>query len=67
MKKLVLWLIKVFSLDIPTERIVEKVVEKEMYLPKNGVIDGDITIKGNVVVTGSLTAEGNVTCYKKEV
>lgn len=61
MKKLILWLIKVFKVDIPTEKIVEKVVEKEVYLPTNGTIDGDITIKGNVVVTGSMKVEGGLT------
>lgn len=61
MKKLILWLIKIFKVDIPTEKIVEKVVEKEVYLPTNGTIDGDITIKGNVVVTGSMKVEGGLT------
>lgn len=63
MKKFILWLIKIFKVDISTEKIVTKVIEKEVYLPQNGVIDGDITIKGNVVVTGRLKAEGGVTCF----
>ena len=67
MKKLILWMIKVFKVDIPTEKIITNVVEKDVYLPQNGVIDGDITIKGNVTVLGSLTATGGLTCYKKEV
>lgn len=61
MKKLILWLIKVFRLDIPTEKIVEKVIEKEVYLPQNGVIDGDITIKGNVLINGNMKVEGSLT------
>lgn len=61
MKKLVLWLINIFRLDIPTEKIVEKVVEKEVYLPRDGVIDGDITIKGDVVVNGNMNVEGSLT------
>lgn len=65
MKKLILWLIKVFKVDIPTEKIVEKIVEKEVYLPTNGTIDGDITIKGNVVVTGSMKVEGSLTIKNK--
>ena len=60
-------MIKVFKVDIPTEKIITNVVEKEVYLPQNGVIDGDITVKGNVTVLGSLTATGGLTCYKKEV
>lgn len=65
MKKLILWLIKIFRVDIPTEKIVEKVVEKEVYLPQNGVIDGYITIKGNVLVKGNLMVEGSLTINKK--
>lgn len=61
MKKVILWLIKVFRLDIPTEKIVEKVIEKEVYLPQNGVIDGDITIKGNVLINGNMKVEGSLT------
>ena len=68
MKKLILWMIKVFSVDIPTEKIIteRKVVEKEVYLPQNGVIEGDITIKGNVLVTGNLMVEGILTINKEE-
>ena len=50
MKKFVLWMIRVFKLDIPTEKVIEKVVEKEVYLPHEGVIYGNVTIKGDVVV-----------------
>lgn len=67
MKKVILWLIKVFRVDIPTEKIVEKVVEKEVYLPYDGVIDGDITIKGNVIVKGNMKVEGGLTIISKEV
>lgn len=66
MKKFVLWLIRVFRLDIPAEKVVENTVEKEVYLPKDGVIDGDITIKGHVVVTGNMKVTGDLTVYAKE-
>lgn len=66
MKKFVLWLIRVFRLDIPAEKVVENTVEKEVYLPKDGVIDGDITIKGHVVVTGNMKVTGNLIVYAKE-
>lgn len=66
MKKFVLWLIRVFKLGIPAEKIVEKTVEKVVYLPKDGVIDGDITIKGNVTVTGRMQVTGNLKVYAKE-
>ena len=67
MKKLILWMIKTFKVDIPTIKIITETVEKEIYLPQNGVIDGDITIKGNVTVKGNLIVEGGLTCYKKEM
>lgn len=66
MKKFVLWLIRVFGLDIPAEKVVEKTVEKVVYLPKDGVMDGDITIKGNVTVTGRMQVTGNLKVYAKE-
>lgn len=66
MKKLILFLIKVFKVDIPTEKIVTKVVEKEIYLPQNGVIEGDITIKGNILIKGNLVVEGSLTINKED-
>lgn len=64
MKKFVLWMIRVFKLDIPTEKIVTKVVEKEVLIPENGVIEGDLLVKGHVTVKGSLDVEGNLVVYK---
>ena len=66
MKKLILWMIDFFNVDIVTEKEVTKVVEKEVYLPQNGVIDGDITIKGNVLVKGNLIVEGSLTINKED-
>ena len=65
MKKLILWLIKVFKVDISTEKIVEKIIEKEIYLPTNGTIKGDIIIKGDVIVKGNMTVEGSLTIKNK--
>lgn len=64
MKKFVLWMIRVFKLDIPTEKIVTKVVEKLVLIPENGVIEGDLLVKGHVTVKGSLDVEGNLAVYK---
>lgn len=66
MKKLILWMIKTFKVDIPTIKIITETIEKEIYLPQNGVIEGDITIKGNVLVTGNLMVEGNLTINKED-
>lgn len=57
-------MIRVFELDIPTEKIVTKVVEKQVLTPDNGVIEGDLLVKGHVTVKGSLDVEGNLVVYK---
>lgn len=57
-------MIRVFKLDIPTEKIVTKVVEKQVLIPDNGVIEGDLLVKGHVTVKGSLDVEGNLVVYK---
>lgn len=57
-------MIRVFKLDIPTEKIVTKVVEKQVLIPDNGVIEGDVLVKGHVTVKGSLDVEGNLVVYK---
>lgn len=62
MKKFIQWLAKVFNANITIEKEVEVVKEVTYYLPKDGVIDGDITIKGNVVVTGYLHVKGSLAC-----
>ena len=50
--------------DTEVERL--KKVEKEVYLPQNGVIDGDIIIKGNVLIIGNLMVEGSLTINKED-
>ncbi len=62
MKKFLLWLAKIFNVDLP-EKVVIKEVEKEKNVALEGVIEGDVTVKGNLVVEGSLTVAGEVTCY----
>ena len=68
MKKLIIWLAKIFDVNLTVEKIIvkekidEKVVEKQVAL--EGVIDGDITVKGNLIVNGYLQAEGEIACYK---
>lgn len=57
-------MIRVFKLDIPTEKIVTKVVEKQVLIPENGVIERDLLVKGHVTVKGSLDVEGNLVVYK---
>lgn len=61
MRKFVLWLIKIFKLDITTT--IEKEVIKYKYLT-DGTINGDVIVEGNLVIEGSLTVTGEVTVYK---
>jgi hypothetical protein len=66
MKKFLLWLAKIFKIDLTVEKIVykevPKIVEKQVAL--EGVIEGDVTVKGNLLVEGSLTVTGEIACYK---
>lgn len=66
MRKLIIWLARVFKVDITTEKVVIKEVVKEILvsLNENEVINGDVTIKGNLIVNGSLVVEGEVSAYK---
>ena len=71
MKKLIIWLAKVFRVNIykivevPVEKIVykDRIVEVQVALD-NEVIKGACTVQGNLIVEGVLTVTGEVTCYK---
>ena len=64
MKKLIIWLAKMFNVSLEKEVIkyVTKEVEKQVTL--EGVIEGDVTIKGNLIVNGILEVNGEVACHK---
>lgn len=64
MKKLIIWLAKVFDVNIVKEKIVEKEIVIFKYLT-NGTIEGDVVVKGDLVVSGSITASGSLTMYKE--
>jgi hypothetical protein len=66
MKKLILWIIKLFNLDIPTERTVLEVKETIIYSPENGVIDEDVIINGDVIIEGNLKVTGSLTINRKD-
>ena len=61
MKKFIIWLAKIFKVDLVKEMIVIKEVEKQVSL--EGVICGDVTVRGNLIVEGSLKGY-NVSCLK---
>lgn len=64
MKRFIQWLARVFNAEITKEVVVERTVEKVVvrYLPKDGVVAGNVTIEGNVVVTGSMRVTGSLDC-----
>ena len=67
MKTFVLWLIKVFHLDIPKETI--KFVVKEVKVPctiKDKEISGNLKVDGDLLVTGKLTVNGEITCLESD-
>lgn len=55
MKKLIIWLAKVFKVEI-TKEVVKKEIEYRYLV--DGVYKGDIHIEGSVKVDGSLTIKG---------
>ncbi len=62
MKRLIIWLAKKFNVNLVTEKIVIKEVEKQIAL--EGVIEEDVTVKGNLIINGELSGDGEITCYK---
>lgn len=64
MKKFIIWLAKVFDVNITKEVVVEKEIIR--YVASGDVIEGDVKIKGNLVVNGSLRVEGNICCFNKK-
>lgn len=69
MKKLIVWLAKVFNANIEVEKIVVKEVIKEVveyrYLSQ-GTIEGDVYVDGNLIINGELNVKGGVTIFRKE-
>ena len=70
MKKLIIWLAKVFDVNIVTEKIVVKEVMRDVieyrYITQ-GKIEGDVVVDGNLLVNGNLSVSGGVTIKSMEV
>ena len=68
MKKILLTLARWFHVDlteikyveVEKEKIVEKIVEKQIALDET--VEGDLTVKGNLVVEGKLEVMGACSC-----
>lgn len=70
MKRLIIWLAKIFKANITVEKTVIKEVpvrvEVEKLVSLCGTIKDDVTVKGDLVVEGTLTVTGELTCFKKK-
>ena len=67
MKTFILWIIKVFHLDIPKE--TTKFVTKEVKVPVlegDSEISGNLKVEGDLLVTGKLTVNGEITCLESD-
>lgn len=62
MKKLIIWLAKVFKVEI-TKEVVKKEIEYRYLV--DGVYKGDLHIEGNLLVEGSVQVEGSLTIKGK--
>ena len=72
MKKLIIWLAKIFNVNLTVEKIIyrDKIIEvpKEVFIEKQvaleGIVDGNLIVKGDLVVKGYLYVDGDISCYK---
>lgn len=55
MKKIIIWLAKVFHVELPKAEVIKeyKWIPLDGKITGNVVIEGDVLIKGNVEVTGN--------------
>lgn len=72
MRRLILWLAKVFKVDFPTvtvEKIVEKIVEKEVpvvqYVYDGDSVDSSLLVKGDLVIRGKCEVKGDLITFKQ--
>ena len=65
MERLILWLAKVFKVNLVKTEYVKEVVTEVKYLT-SGTIEGDVNVKGNLLIEGDLRVSGGITLYKKK-
>ncbi len=61
MKKLILYLAKMFNVSLINTVYVDKIVEVKVL--DTDYIDGNVTVNGNLTVKGILIVVGEVTAY----
>ena len=62
MKKILLWIAKIFKIDLTKEVVITKV--ETIYTTLDNEVNHDVVINGNLVVGGRVIASGEITCYK---
>lgn len=65
MERFILWLAKVFKVNLVKTEYVKEVVTEVKYLT-SGTIKGDVCIDGNLLIEGDLKVSGGITLYKKK-
>lgn len=60
MKKVLLWIAKIFKIDLTKEVVITKV--ETIYTTLDNEVNHDIIINGNLVVGGRVIASGEITC-----
>ena len=64
MKKVLLWIAKIFKIDLTKEVVITKV--ETIYTTLDNEVNHDIIINGNLVVGGRVIASGEITCLNKD-
>ena len=62
MKKVLLWIAKIFKVDLTKEIVITKV--NTIYVSLDNEVKHDVIINGNLVIEGNLDVSGEITCYK---
>lgn len=65
MERFILWLAKVFNVNMVKTEYVKEIVTEVKYLT-NGTIKGDVCIDGNLLIDGHLKVSGGITFYKEK-
>lgn len=65
MERFILWLAKVFKVNLVKTEYVKEVVTEVKYLT-SGTIEGDVNVKGNLLIEGDLRVSGGITFYKEK-
>ena len=66
MKRLVLWLAKIFKVELPKEtevKTVEVIVEKNFY--DGDVVNGSLEVRGDLTVRGTCIVDGELKVWRK--